>query len=161
MRTKFHSCFIGLALLAGVHPALAQPTLSITPTGNQVVLFWPPAAAIYVLQNTTNLLPTVWSNLSLAQVIVNGQNRMTNPISGTQQFYRLSLLDTPSFTSDGMALIPAGSFTMGDTLDGESDAIPTASITVSSFYMDTNLVSYSLWHSGAKTPPKRKNQRVS
>jgi formylglycine-generating enzyme required for sulfatase activity len=45
-----------------------------------------------------------------------------------------------------MALIPAGSFTMGDTLDGESDAIPT-SVTVSAFYMDTNLVSYSQWQS--------------
>ncbi|MFZ1073072.1 MAG: SUMF1/EgtB/PvdO family nonheme iron enzyme [Verrucomicrobiia bacterium] len=45
---------------------------------------------------------------------------------------------------DGMVLIPAGSFTMGDTLDGEDDAIPT-NIYVSAFYMDTNLVSYSQW----------------
>jgi formylglycine-generating enzyme required for sulfatase activity len=45
-----------------------------------------------------------------------------------------------------MALIPAGAFTMGDTLDGESDAIPT-NIYVSAFYMDTNLVSYSQWQS--------------
>ena len=44
----------------------------------------------------------------------------------------------------GMAFIPAGSFTMGDTLDGESDAIPT-NVYVSAFYMDTNLVSYTLW----------------
>jgi formylglycine-generating enzyme required for sulfatase activity len=46
----------------------------------------------------------------------------------------------------GMALIPAGSFTMGDTLDGEGDAIPT-NVTVSAFYMDKNLVSYSQWQS--------------
>ena len=45
-----------------------------------------------------------------------------------------------------MALIPAGSFTMGDTLDGESDAVPT-NITVSAFYMGTNLVSYGQWQS--------------
>ena len=45
----------------------------------------------------------------------------------------------------GMALIPPGSFTMGDALDGESDAIPTVSVTVSAFYMDTNLVSFSQW----------------
>jgi formylglycine-generating enzyme required for sulfatase activity len=45
---------------------------------------------------------------------------------------------------DGMVLIPAGSFTMGDTLDGEGDAIPT-NVTVSAFYMDMNLVSYSQW----------------
>jgi formylglycine-generating enzyme required for sulfatase activity len=46
----------------------------------------------------------------------------------------------------GMALIPAGTFTMGDTLDSESDAIPT-NVTVSAFYMDVNLVSYSQWKS--------------
>jgi formylglycine-generating enzyme required for sulfatase activity len=44
----------------------------------------------------------------------------------------------------GMALIPAGVFTIGDTLDGEPDAIPT-NVYVSGFYMDTNLVSYSQW----------------
>jgi formylglycine-generating enzyme required for sulfatase activity len=47
---------------------------------------------------------------------------------------------------DGMALIPAGAFTMGDTLDGDKEAIPV-SVTVSAFYMDTNLVSYRQWHS--------------
>jgi formylglycine-generating enzyme required for sulfatase activity len=49
---------------------------------------------------------------------------------------------------DGMAFIPAGSFTMGDGPgpDGESDAIPT-NVTVSAFYMDKNLVSYSQWQS--------------
>ena len=46
----------------------------------------------------------------------------------------------------GMVLIPAGSFTMGDMLDGASDAIPT-DIYVSAFYMDVNLVSLSQWQS--------------
>lgn len=44
----------------------------------------------------------------------------------------------------GMAPVPGGAFTMGDTLDGESDAVPT-STTVSGFYMDTNLVSFAQW----------------
>jgi sulfatase modifying factor 1 len=44
----------------------------------------------------------------------------------------------------GMALIPAGAFTMGDNLDGLSDAVPT-NVTVSAFYLDVNLVSYSQW----------------
>jgi len=46
----------------------------------------------------------------------------------------------------GMTLVPAGSFTMGDTLDGEADATPIQ-VYVSAFYMDTNLVSYSQWQS--------------
>jgi formylglycine-generating enzyme required for sulfatase activity len=46
-----------------------------------------------------------------------------------------------------MALIPAGTFSMGDSLDGESDATPTTNIMVSAFYMDVNLVSYAQWQS--------------
>ncbi len=44
----------------------------------------------------------------------------------------------------GMVLIPAGTFTMGDSLDGRSDAVPI-STTVSAFYMDVNEVTQSLW----------------
>jgi formylglycine-generating enzyme required for sulfatase activity len=47
----------------------------------------------------------------------------------------------------GMTLIPAGVFTMGDTLDGETDAIPVTNVNVSAFYMDVNLVSLSQWQS--------------
>ena len=48
----------------------------------------------------------------------------------------------------GMALIPAGSFTMGNSIgDGDiTDANPT-NVTVSAFYMDVNLVSYAQWQS--------------
>ena len=46
----------------------------------------------------------------------------------------------------GMALIPAGVFTIGDTLDGQGSAIPT-NVYVSAFYVDVNLVSYSQWQS--------------
>jgi len=35
----------------------------------------------------------------------------------------------------------------GDSLDGETDAIPVISVTVSAFYMDVNLVSFSQWQS--------------
>lgn len=49
-------------------------------------------------------------------------------------------------TPPGMALVPAGMFTMGDTLDGESDALPT-NLTVSAFYLDLNLVTYAQWQS--------------
>jgi formylglycine-generating enzyme len=54
---------------------------------------------------------------------------------------RLYDLHPPS----GMAFIPAGSFSMGDALDGESDALPLRTSYVSAFYMDVNLVSYALW----------------
>jgi formylglycine-generating enzyme required for sulfatase activity len=45
----------------------------------------------------------------------------------------------------GMVLIPAGAFTMGDSLDALADATPTVSTTVSAFYMDVNEVTLSQW----------------
>jgi formylglycine-generating enzyme required for sulfatase activity len=44
----------------------------------------------------------------------------------------------------GMALIPAGTFTMGDSLDGFSNAVPV-STTVSAFYMAETEVTLSQW----------------
>ena len=44
----------------------------------------------------------------------------------------------------GFSLIPAGSFQMGDALDGMSDA-PIRTVTVSNFYMSQNLVTFSDW----------------
>ena len=50
-------------------------------------------------------------------------------------------------TPPGMALIPAGPFTMGRTSgDIDGNAVPI-SVTVSAFYMDVNLVSWSQWQS--------------
>jgi uncharacterized repeat protein (TIGR03803 family) len=67
------------------------PTLTIFPSGTNVVLTWPTNAAGLTLQSTTNLVsPAVWTTVSPGPVVVNGQNAVTNPISGTKKFYRLS-----------------------------------------------------------------------
>jgi formylglycine-generating enzyme required for sulfatase activity len=145
MITKLRYLFIALALLAGIHPILAQTvTLSVARSGGNAVLSWPVTTANWVLQSTPSLSPAAWSTNLPVPVVVNGQNTVTNPISGTQQFYRLAATTVPA----GMALIPAGSFTMGDVNDGNmfGNAAPL-SVYVSAFYMDTNLVSYSQWQS--------------
>jgi uncharacterized repeat protein (TIGR03803 family) len=73
-----------------------SPRLTITPSGTNVNLTWPSTVAgfsysAYTLQSTTNLAPpTVWATNSPAPVVVNGQNGVTNSITGTQQFFRLS-----------------------------------------------------------------------
>ena len=142
MKTKLYSLFIVLALLAGVHPALAQLTnLGIAPAGNQTVLFWPTTFTNYVLQSTTNLASPNWGLVTDA-VPVTVKNAVTITVSNAlpARFFRLYNTNPPA----GLALIPAGAFTMGDNLDGETDAVPI-SVTVSGFYMDTNLVSYSQW----------------
>ncbi len=50
----------------------------------------------------------------------------------------------PSVPS-GMVYIPAGPFQMGDTLDGESDALPVHSVYVSAMFMDQYDVTRELW----------------
>ena len=71
--------------------SVSAPPLTIIPSGANVILTWPTNAAGFTLQSTTNLvLPAVWNTVSPGPVVVNGQNTVTNPISGAQQFYRLS-----------------------------------------------------------------------
>jgi formylglycine-generating enzyme len=66
----------------------------------------------------------------------------------SQRFYRVLALGTNSTPPDGMALIPAGSFTMGNCMDpseGYSDELPLHTVYVSAFYMDKYPVTKSLW----------------
>jgi hypothetical protein len=65
--------------------------LTMIPSGANVILTWPTNATGFTLQSTTNLgLSAVWTTNSPAPRVVNGQNTLTNPISGPQQFFRLS-----------------------------------------------------------------------
>ncbi len=72
------------------------PQLTITLSGSNVILSWPANIAGfdytgYALQSTTNLgSSAVWTTNPAARVVVDGQNTVTNPISGEQKFYRLS-----------------------------------------------------------------------
>ena len=69
---------------------VASPTLQIfRTTTNAVVLSWPGSFSGFILQSTTNLA-SIWTTNLPAPVIVNGQYTVTNPISGTRQFFRLS-----------------------------------------------------------------------
>src|SRR5438046_5051864 len=75
-----------------IEPASAssQPQLTIIRSGANVILTWPTSATGFTLQSTTNLLSPVWIANPPAPVVVNGQNTVTNPISVSQQFFRLS-----------------------------------------------------------------------
>jgi uncharacterized repeat protein (TIGR03803 family) len=71
------------------------PQVTIAPSAANVILSWPTNYAGldytgYTLQSTTNLASLVWVTNLPAPVVVNGRNTVTNPISGTQQFFRLS-----------------------------------------------------------------------
>jgi len=70
--------------------SLSPPPLAITRVTTNVILTWPTYAPGVALQSTTNLLSSNWNTILLSPVLVNGQNAVTNPISGAQMFYRLS-----------------------------------------------------------------------
>ena len=74
---------------------LPTPQLTITLSGTNDVLTWPSYnfAILFTLQSTTSLAPpTVWTTVSPPPYAVIGTNNVvTNTLSGTQQFYRLSL----------------------------------------------------------------------
>jgi uncharacterized repeat protein (TIGR03803 family) len=70
---------------------VSAPHLAIIQSGTNVVLSWPANFTGFTLQSTTNLVsPAIWTPVAPAPVVVNGQNTVATPISGTQQFYRLS-----------------------------------------------------------------------
>jgi len=83
-----------------------------------------------------------WAGLSSVVADSNGMFRVSVP-----GFYRVRGVAAPTNAPApaGMVLIPAGTFTMGDALDGDSIALPLHTVYVSAFYMDANLVSYALW----------------
>jgi uncharacterized repeat protein (TIGR03803 family) len=72
------------------------PQLTITPSRSNIILSWPTNYAGfdyagYHLQSTTNLRSSaIWSTNLPTPVVMNGLNTVTNPISGMQQFFRLS-----------------------------------------------------------------------
>ena len=137
MKKKLPSLFIALVSFASVLSAPAQPTLNIAPAGNQSVLYWNTSATNYILQSITNMASTNWVTADDAVPVTAATVSNTLPA----RFFRLYYTNPPA----GMMLIPAGSFTMGNTSgDGDiTDATPK-SIFVSAFFMDVNLVSYGL-----------------
>jgi uncharacterized repeat protein (TIGR03803 family) len=76
--------------------SLPLPQLTIILSGTNVILTWPTngddfSYAGFTLQSTTDLVSqAIWTAVSPPPAVVNGQNTVTNPISGTQHFYRLS-----------------------------------------------------------------------
>jgi uncharacterized repeat protein (TIGR03803 family) len=66
------------------------PQLTILLSGTNILLTWPASPGDFALQSATNLLaPVIWTPVSSAPILVNGQNTVTVPVSGTQQFYEL------------------------------------------------------------------------
>jgi len=71
---------------------IAGVNLSIRVADGNAILSWPVNAAnLSDLQCATNLGPAaVWNTVTPAPVVINGFNVVTNPMTGSQQFYRVA-----------------------------------------------------------------------
>lgn len=141
MKSKLHCLFIALGLFACVQQAAAQGAQFFRisgPTATKITAFRPDGTLIWTNAptNATFTVQTATSLVGDANWVDYVQIPITNSVNTNQ------LID-PNPPA-GMTLIPAGMFTIGDTLDGIATASPT-NVTVSAFYMDINLVTYSLW----------------
>ena len=148
MKTKISGLFIGLVFLAGVHSTLAQlPVITSFSQNGLLICSNLQSGTVASVEWASSLAgpwQTNWAGLDAVTVGTNGTISVSVPM-----FYRVrGVAATPA----GMALIPAGSFVMGNYLFDNSatndpditDANPT-NVYVSAFYMDVNLVSYSQW----------------
>ena len=127
-----------------------EPSFGVQSNEFSFIISWATNLSV-VVEASTNLSSPVWEALQTNTMTTNGWFYFSDPkwTNYHRRFYRVSPYQSSTstnnpVTSGRMALIPVGAFTMGDTLDGESNAIPIG-VTVSAFYMDTNLVSYSQW----------------
>jgi formylglycine-generating enzyme required for sulfatase activity len=137
----------GLALvsLAGVYSTSAQSPVITSFSRNGVLVCTNlnpgSGAGVEWAPSVTGPWQSDWASLSAVAV---GTNRTINV--SVPMYYRVRGLAAGHATPDGMAVVPAGTFTIGDTIDGDLRGIaqPT-NVYVSGFYMDTNLVSGGQW----------------
>jgi formylglycine-generating enzyme required for sulfatase activity len=93
------------------------------------------------IQYCTNLSQPNW--VALTNLLVQETNYSFVDVgspSAPGRFYRVI-----RFSPEGMVLIPAGSFVMGDS-DGSLFALPLHTVKVNAFFMDQHEVTKSLWN---------------
>ena len=91
-----------------------------------------------LIQCSTNLSQTNWVTLTSYFVT---QSPYTDVQVGAPpaacRFYRVKMPRLSIVAPTNTVLIPAGSLTIGDTLDGDTNALPLHTVYVSAFYMET------------------------
>ena len=99
---------------------------------------------------TTNLLDSQWTNLLTISLPTGITVSAQVPIEESPSFYRITASVISSGTNtpgSGMAFIPMGAFSMGNTINGEGndDEFPAHTISLSGFYMDIYETSWAQW----------------
>jgi formylglycine-generating enzyme required for sulfatase activity len=153
MKTISQAISIGLCVFAlgAIMVAQAAAPVITSFSGNGVLVcsnLAPGSVAVVEwASSVTGPWTNNWARLGAVTADSNGMIQVSVPM-----FYRVRGTNSvsPGTLPSGMVLIPGGSFTMGNCMDpgeGYSDELPLHTNYVSAFYMDTNLVSYTLWTS--------------
>jgi formylglycine-generating enzyme required for sulfatase activity len=123
---------------------LSGPSFGVNANLFGFIISWATNTSVKV-EACTDLANPTWVPLG-TNMLTNGSFYFSDPqwTNYIRRFYRVVAFPTNSAPPSGMALIPAGSFTMGDSLDGSLDATQHM-VTVSPFQMDKCEVTYDLW----------------
>ncbi len=130
-----------LALGAGLTAPAAAPTITGIATALRLTI-QSDTNVINQIVFTNSLSQSNWATLTNL-VVTQSPYWFTHPTTPpAQAYYRVVSIPAPT----GMALVPAGLAIMGDAFgEGGTNEFPVHPVAVSSFYMDTNLVTYALW----------------
>jgi formylglycine-generating enzyme required for sulfatase activity len=149
MKAKLLFLFTLLALLGGIDQAAAQEARFFRisgPVATRITEFRPDGTLVWT-NAPTNATFTV-QTVAFLPGGTNWVDYVQLPVTNSVNTNRLIDFNPPA----GMALIPEGSFTMGDSFgDGAAVGwpyeVPLHSVYVSAFYMDKYDVTKSLWDS--------------
>jgi formylglycine-generating enzyme required for sulfatase activity len=147
VKIRLQYLLLALGYLTSIHEAPAQGTRFFRisgPAPTSITAFNPDGTLVW-----SNAQPGTNYTIQTASSLSGGSNWVDYvqiPVTNAVNTNLLIDFNPPP----GMALIPAGVFTIGNSVgDQDSDVAgygPT-NVTVSAFYMDTNLVSYGQWQS--------------
>ncbi len=117
---------------------------------NTVALSWNGAQGKHYTVEAANDVSDGWQNAySPPETFTCSTNDLTCslPVGLAKRFFRIAEVGTND-VPPGMALVPAGSFQMGDTFgEGDTNELPVHAVYVSSFFMDHDKVTRALWNS--------------
>lgn len=145
-RTAGAALLLGLACFA-VHGQPSISSVSLSVAGPQFEIYGAVGSTNQIL-TVSDLTQTNWSALTNITVTQNPYTFMdTVTPAVSQRFYRVIDPNWPAQPPTNMALIPAGTFQMGDTFnEGEYYELPVHTVYISAFYLDKYEVTMGLWN---------------
>jgi formylglycine-generating enzyme required for sulfatase activity len=146
---KLSLCALGLGISLAAHSAAPVVTNITTVGATPQFTVQSDLGVTNQIQYCTDLSHPDWVVLTNLTVVQSPYwfVDVAAPLA-SQRFYRVAALAVSTPPPSGMALIPAGNFTMGNCMDpseGWSEELPLHTVYVSAFYMDKYLVTKSLW----------------